>query len=149
MYFTYQGDHIVLLDGWRGQRHAAAGHCSSAVDQERVGCMMTLTMKTQTSTFHVEDYLNSEDDVTAYLNAALQEAASIADDEQSSAYFLAALGDAAKAEQKMASIARRSDVGRESLYKSLRAESNPSFRTVFSAIRELGGQLSITKTKTA
>ena len=111
--------------------------------------MMTQAMKTQTSTFHVEDYLNSENDITEYLNAALQEAASMADDEQSSAYFLAALGDAAKAEQKMASIARRADVGRESLYKSLRAESNPSFRTVFSAIRELGGQLSITKTKTA
>lgn len=98
---------------------------------------------TATSPFQAEDYLADDRDITEYLNAALQESAEIADDEQAARFFIAALGDAARAERRMTNIARRAGVGRESLYKSLSAESNPSFHTVLSAIRELGGQLSV------
>jgi probable addiction module antidote protein len=93
--------------------------------------------------FKVENYLDDEDDVAAYLDAALREADDIEDDQEASDYFLAALGDAARAERKMTSIARRANVGREGIYRSLSPNANPSFRTVVAAIRELGGRLSI------
>lgn len=97
--------------------------------------------------FKVENYLDDEDDVAAYLDAALREADDIDDDQEASDYFLAALGDAARAERKMTSIARRAHVGREGIYRSLAHGANPSFRTVAVAIRELGGRLTISPAK--
>jgi len=53
-----------------------------------------------------------------------------------------ALGDIARA-QGMARIARKSGLGRESLYKALSAEGNPEFATVMKVIRSLGLQLQV------
>ncbi|WP_348637168.1 hypothetical protein [Bifidobacterium sp. ESL0682] len=39
----------------------------------------------------------------------------------------------------MTAIADRANVGRPSLYKSLKKGANPSFRTVYSTLRELFG----------
>ena len=67
------------------------------------------------------EHLETQEDIIAYLNAALEE-----DDP---AILQAALGDIAKA-RGMSSIAREAGVGRESLYKSLRLDGNPSWKTI-------------------
>lgn len=81
------------------------------------------------------DYLETEDDVIAYLNAALE-----SDD---LALLQAALGDVARA-KGMTSIAQAAGVGRESLYKSLSENGNPSFATISKIVHALGGRITIT-----
>ena len=83
----------------------------------------------KTSEFRVEDYLDSDEMIAAYLTAALEE-----DDPE---FFRMALGDVARA-RGMAGVAQAAGVGRESLYKSLSAEGNPRFRTVQDVLGALG-----------
>ncbi len=78
------------------------------------------------------EYLESDEDMAAYLEAALEE-----DDP---ALFAAALGDIARA-KGMTQIAREAGLGRESLYKALSADGNPEFATVLKVVRSLGLKL--------
>jgi len=82
--------------------------------------------KTKTRTWDAAEYLESPEDMAAYLEAALEE-----DDP---ALFAAALGDIARAKGM-------SHIGRESLYKALSAEGNPEFATVLKVLRSLGLKL--------
>ena len=86
------------------------------------------------STWDASEYLDTEDDVAAYLNAALEDG--------NPAILQAALGDVAKA-RGMSAIARQAGLGRESLYKSLSKEGNPSWATVTKVLDALGLQLEI------
>jgi len=88
--------------------------------------------KTKTHTWDPAEYLETEEDMAAYLEAALEE-----DDP---ALFTAALGDIARA-KGMTLIARESGLGRESLYKALSADGNPEFATVMKVVRSLGLKL--------
>lgn len=88
--------------------------------------------KTKTHTWDPVEYLETEEDMAAYLEAALEE-----DDP---ALFTAALGDIARA-KGMTLIARESGLGRESLYKALSADGNPEFATVMKVVRSLGLKL--------
>ena len=54
----------------------------------------------------------------------------------------AAIGDVAKA-RGMGQIAEAAGVGRESLYKSLSKDGNPSFQTIVKVVQALGGRLTI------
>ncbi|MDR1264101.1 MAG: putative addiction module antidote protein [Propionibacteriaceae bacterium] len=74
-------------------------------------------MSVITSKWDASEYLGTPEDIVAYLNAAIEE--------NDPALLQAALGDVAKA-QGMDQIARAAGVGRESLYKSLRADAAPS-----------------------
>jgi probable addiction module antidote protein len=85
--------------------------------------------KTKTRRWDAADYLKSEADMAAYLEAALEE-----DD---AAVFVAALGDVARA-KGMTEIARKTGLGRESLYKALSPDGNPEFATVLKVVRSLG-----------
>lgn len=91
--------------------------------------------KTATRPFDVVDYLKSDEDLQAYLEAVLEE-----DDP---ALFAAALGDIARA-KGMTQLARDTGLGRESLYKALSAEGNPELATVFKVMRALGLRLHVT-----
>lgn len=93
--------------------------------------------------FHAEDYLLTEEDVVEFLNAAAEETAGIDDDAEAADFLVAAIGDAVKARRRMEGFVRGTAVDGESLCESLRAGEDPSFRTVFGAIRELGGELTI------
>jgi len=86
-------------------------------------------MTVKTSRWDASDYLSTSEDIVAYLNAALEE-----DDP---ALLQAALGDVARA-RGMTQIAQDAGVGRESLYKSLRTDSSPSFRTIVRVLQALG-----------
>lgn len=69
--------------------------------------------------YDTSEFLETEDDIARYLNAV----AEYNDPEM----FQTALGKVAKA-RGMSSIAKEANVSRESLYRSLSAEGNPSFK---------------------
>jgi probable addiction module antidote protein len=79
--------------------------------------------------------LDSEEDMAAYLEAALEDG--------DPALIAAALGDIARA-QGMSQIARKTGLGRESLYKALSPDGNPEFSTVLKVVRALGLRLHAT-----
>ncbi len=83
-------------------------------------------------TFDAADYLDSEEAITAYLNAILE-----ADDD---ALLAEALGDIAKA-RGMTQIAKDAGIGRESLYKALRGGASPRFDTISRVLGALGVKL--------
>jgi len=90
--------------------------------------------KTTTRPWDAARYLESDEDIALYLDAALEE-----DDP---ALLAAALGDVARA-KGMTEIARETGLGRESLYKALSQEGNPEFATVQKVVRSLGLKLHI------
>lgn len=79
-------------------------------------------------------YLKSEEDMLAYFEACLEEAGDDA------AFIAKTLGNIAKA-RGMTQLARDTGLGRESLYKALSGEGNPSFATILKVTRALGLQL--------
>lgn len=87
--------------------------------------------------FRRSEYIEGADDAIAYLNAAAETG--------DPALLQAAIGDIAKA-CGMGQIAKEAGVGRESLYKSLDREGNPSFRTIVRVVNALGGRLVIEPT---
>lgn len=91
--------------------------------------------KTQIRTWDAAEYLETEDDMAAYLEAALEEG--------DAALFTAALGDIARA-KGMTEIASKTGLGRESLYKALTADGNPEFATVLKVVQSLGLKLHAT-----
>jgi probable addiction module antidote protein len=85
-------------------------------------------------------YINSKEDVLAYLEAALEE--------NDTELLLSVIGDIARS-KGMAQIAKELNVARESLYRSLSPEGNPSFSTVMQVLDILGFQLSLIQKVTA
>lgn len=83
-------------------------------------------------TFDAADYLDSEESITAYLNAILEE--------NDGALLASALGDIAKA-RGMTQIAKDAGIGRESLYKALRGDASPRFDTINRVLGALGVKL--------
>ena len=67
------------------------------------------------------EYLETEEDILAYLNEAF------ADGDPT--LIQAAIGHVAKA-KGMTEVARNANLSRESLYKSLRVEGNPTWSTI-------------------
>ena len=90
--------------------------------------------KTKTHPWDVTRYLDSDEAMAAYLDAALEE-----DD---ATLLAAALGDIARA-KGMTQIARETGLGRESLYKALSPDGNPEFGTVQKVVRSLGLKLHV------
>ena len=88
--------------------------------------------KKTTRMWDAVEYLKTEEDMVAYLEAALEE--------NDPTLVSAALGDIAKA-KGMTDIAKKTGLGRESLYKALSREGNPEFSTVMKVISALGLKL--------
>ena len=88
--------------------------------------------ETKARSWDAAEHLATEEDMAAYLEAALEE-----DDPQ---LFAAALGDIARA-KGMTEIARKAGLGRESLYKALAPDGNPEFATILKVMRSLGLKL--------
>ena len=80
------------------------------------------------------EHLKTAEDIADYLDACLDEAG---DDP---AFIAKALGNIARA-HGMSQLARETGLGRESLYKALSGEGNPSFATILKVIRAVGVKL--------
>ena len=90
--------------------------------------------KTVTRRFDVAEHLRTPEEMAAYFEASLEEA-------QGDAAFVAkALGNIARA-KGMAQVAADAGLSRESLYKALSGERNPSFDTILKVINALGLRL--------
>ncbi len=89
-------------------------------------------MTTKTSEWDASEYLESPEQIAAYLNAVMEDG--------DPTLVQAALGDIAKA-QGMTQIARSSGLSRESLYKALRAEASPSFATISRVATAVGAHI--------
>ena len=80
------------------------------------------------------EHLKTEEDMVLYLQACMEEAGDDA------AFIAAALGDIARA-KGMSQLAKVTGLGRESLYKALSGEGNPSFGTILKVMHALGLKL--------
>ena len=90
--------------------------------------------KAKTSRYDVAEHLQTPREMAAYLEACLEQAGGDA------AFIAKALGDIARA-RGMTQVARDAGLSRESLYKALSGERNPSFETILRVIEALGLRL--------
>jgi probable addiction module antidote protein len=90
--------------------------------------------KTVTAAYDVAEQLRTPEEMAAYLDAWLVEAP------EDAAGIARALGDIARS-KGMAQIARDSGLSRESLYKALSENGNPSLATFLKVAKALGVQL--------
>lgn len=86
----------------------------------------------KTCTWDAVEHLKSEEDMAAYLEAALEDG--------DAALISAVLGDIARA-KGMTQVARDAGLGRESLYRALSPDGNPEFATILKVVRALGLRL--------
>ncbi|MEQ1715448.1 MAG: addiction module antidote protein [Hyphomicrobium sp.] len=87
-----------------------------------------------TKPYDSADYLKTPKALTAYLEEALAE--------KDRALIAHAIGVAARA-QGMSSIAKKTKLSRESLYRSLSADGNPELETLIKVLTELGLRLTV------
>jgi probable addiction module antidote protein len=92
------------------------------------------TKKTRTTAYDVAEHLRTPEEMAAYLDAWLDEAPDDA------AGIAKALGDIARA-KGMTQVAKDAGLSRESLYRALSTDGNPSFATVLKVARALGVKL--------
>jgi probable addiction module antidote protein len=92
--------------------------------------------KVKTSPFDAADYINTPEDVAAFLQAAFDEAFEANDP----GFIAHALGVVARS-KGMTQIAEKSGRSREQLYKSLSLDGNPTLATTINVMRELGVKL--------
>jgi len=88
--------------------------------------------KTVTAVWDPAEHLETEEDLAAYLEAALEE--------RDPALIATVLGDIARA-KGMTQVARDAGLGRESLYKALSPNGDPEFATIMKVVSALGLQL--------
>lgn len=94
--------------------------------------------KVETRLWDPAEHLESDEDIAAYLDAALEDG--------DPTTIVAVLGDIARA-RGMTQLAREAGVGRESLYKALSATGNPEFATVMKVLHALGLRLRVQPTQ--
>ena len=82
-------------------------------------------MKTKTTVWKISDHLKTRAEREAYLNAAFEDG--------DASVIAAALGDIAKAEG-MSKVAKKTGLGRESLYKALSPDGNPALATILKVL---------------
>ncbi len=85
--------------------------------------------------FDVIDFLDSDEMIVEYLNAALAE--------NDPGFFAKAIGDVARA-KGMTSISEATGLGRQSLYKALSGGGNPRTDTLFRVLETLNIRLAVT-----
>ena len=86
-------------------------------------------MKIKATPFDAARFLDSEEAISEYINAAIEEG--------DTALFLAALTNVVKA-RGIAKVASDAGIGRESLYKTLAPGASPRFETIMKLVRAIG-----------
>ncbi len=95
----------------------------------------------KSTTYKTSDYLKTQKNIIAYLNAALEDG--------EPAVLLEALRNVAQAKGGMGALAKAAGVSRESLYKTLSRRGNPKIDTIMELLRALGLKLTIERQKAA
>ncbi len=90
--------------------------------------------KTALKKWDSTEHLKTSEDMAMYLEACFEEAGDDA------AFIAKALGNIARA-KGMSQLAHDTGLGRESLYKALSGQGNPSFATILKVTRALGIRL--------
>lgn len=93
-----------------------------------------MTTKEQYTVWDVANYLETEEDILFYLEAASEE------DPGDGSIIRMALRDVTRA-LNMSGLARRVGISRAGLYKTLSPDGNPSFATIMRITRALGVQV--------
>lgn len=93
-------------------------------------------MSIKTTLWDSAAHLRSDEEIAAYIEAALEEG--------DTAFIAYALGVVARA-KGMTQVAQDAGLSRESLYKALSLEGNPSFDTIMRVMRALNLELHITQ----
>jgi probable addiction module antidote protein len=96
--------------------------------------METAEEKITFEKWDLADEINTKEDVIGIIEAALEE--------NDTEFLFEVLGDVARS-KGMAQIAKDLNLARESLYRSLSQDGNPSFNTVAKVLDNLGFQLSV------
>jgi probable addiction module antidote protein len=92
-------------------------------------------METKTAPYDVAEFLETPEELAAYLEACINES------EGDAAFIAKTLGDTAHA-KGMSKIAREAGLSRESLYKAFSGDRSPSFDTLLKVVSALGLKLS-------
>ena len=88
----------------------------------------------KTTVWDPAEYLETDEEIAAYLDDVFST--------NDSQLIVAAIGDVARA-RGMSKIAEDVACGRESLYKSLSQDGNPSFETIVKVLSSLGYELKL------
>ena len=86
------------------------------------------------SKYDPAEYINSKEDVIAFLEVALEE--------NDPDFLLRTIGNVARS-KGMSKIAKELNLDRKGLYKALAPDGNPSFKTVFKLIDLLGMRIKL------
>lgn len=87
-----------------------------------------------TKKWNAADFIETEEDARAYIEAALEE--------KDLSLFSAALGEIAKS-KGMTALAKKTGMGRTSLYKALSMDGQAQFSTIVKVLDALGYRFSI------
>jgi probable addiction module antidote protein len=87
----------------------------------------------------LKEALSDPEEAAAYLNVALEEG--------DPAVFLLALKDVARIHGGVGKIAKRAKLNRESLYRMLSKNGNPTVRTLNALLRTMGLRLAVVEGK--
>lgn len=87
--------------------------------------------KTITSAYDIAEHLRTPEEMTAYLEATMEEAYG------DTVFIAKVLGDIARA-KGMSQVARDAGLSRESLYKALSGERNPTLDTILRVVGTSG-----------
>ena len=92
--------------------------------------------KIRTTRYDVAEHLRTPEEMAAYLEACIEEA------DGDPLFIAKALGDIVRA-KGMTQVARDTGLSRESLYKALSGDRNPSFGTILKVTGALGIKLHV------
>ena len=92
------------------------------------------TTRTRATPYDVAEHLRTPEEMAAYLNAWLDDAP------EDAAGIAKALGDISRV-RGMSQVTKDAGLSRDSLYRALSKDGNPSFATVLKVARALGVKL--------
>jgi len=90
--------------------------------------------KIETTAFDSADYLNTAEDIAAYIDAYLEDS--------TPEEFRTALATVARS-RGVSDLARRSGISRPGIYKALGRDGNPSFETIRDILAAMGLRLTV------
>ncbi len=93
-------------------------------------------MSSKTTIFDPAEYLETEEDVIAYLDASMEGG--------DPKHIARALGDVARS-KGMTALARKTGVGRQALYAALSENGNPTLETLTAVLAAIGLRLTVAR----